>query len=203
MTNQDHFYWSRANRLGTHWRIPSLVVFLGYAILGTAVLSACELQEPTPAPISGGESEPGFVDLVLSYSENGTPITCDTTVTDLCGVRSGPCAQHEIMGAPDQVTFELQGQSTIEFGLLCHPVLDRADQNAPRNDLTIWATIASGSAIVSVSEDGAVFTVLQNLNSNDQSFDLSEQNIPLARFIRITGATSATSIAIDAVEALP
>lgn len=175
------------------------------AVFATLLASSgCELEEelPTPIPIGSDAGTSPYADLVVSFSENGIPVACDNSIGAVCGPSAGSCADHPSLGAPDSVVFELTGQNSLELALLCHPIIDRSDNGGLGNDFKVWATINSGRAIVSVSEDGSTYTILQELRLSDQSFDLAEQDIQFARFVQITGATSNTSISIDAVEAL-
>ncbi len=183
-------------------RQASLVgIFLTMLVVG---LSGCALEEAIPDSTgnSGDANTSPFADLVVSFSENGLPVACGNSIGAVCTSSSGSCSDHASLGAPDSTVFELTGQNSLEVGLLCHPIIDRSDNGGPGNDFRVWATVNSGSAVVSVSDDGSTYTVLQNLISNDQAFDLAEQNVQFARFVRITGASSNTSISIDAIEAL-
>lgn len=195
------------HRSGQHPSSRSLGKGTVGAVLSTLLLgslSSCAIEEEFPAPIpTGGDagSSP-YADLVVSYSENGIPVSCDSSVGAICGPSAGSCDDHASLGAPDSVAFELTGQNSLELALLCHPIIDRSENGGLGNDFKVWATVNAGSAVVSVSEDGSTYTILQSLISSDQAFDLAEQNVQFARFVRITGAVGNTSISIDAVEAL-
>jgi len=182
-------------------RVSHVGAILTMLVVG---LGGCALEEAIPDSTgnSGDAGSSPFADLVISFSENGLPVSCGNSIGAVCSSSSGSCTGHASLGAPDSLVFEITGQNSLEVGLLCHPIIDRSDNGGLGNDFRIWATVNSGSAVVSVSDDGSTYTVLQSLSSSDQAFDLAEQNVQFARFVRITGANGNTSISIDAIEAL-
>jgi hypothetical protein len=158
--------------------------------------------EPQPSKLTdaGGSA---FVDLVLSYTESGNPVTCTDSIAPVCQTQTGDCSDHPVLGAPDSQSFSLVGPGQIEVGFLCQPIVDRAPNSELSPDFRVWATIESGTgAIVSVSEDGSNYVVLDNLIRNDQTFDLANRGLEYARFLRIAVEAGAT-LQIDSIEALP
>ncbi len=177
-----------------------------WAALCCVACLGCTAQPPDvgPQPSKLADAgEPGFVDLVISYTENGNPVTCTDSIAPLCQTQSGACSNHPVLGAPDNQRFTLVGPGQIEVGFLCQPIVDRAPNSDLSPDFRIVSTIESGSGgIVSVSEDGSTYLVLDNLIRDDQSFDLSNRGLEYARFVRIA-VEAGTSLSIDAIEALP
>ncbi|MCP4448413.1 MAG: hypothetical protein GY811_24185 [Myxococcales bacterium] len=167
---------------------------------------ACTAQspyvEPQPSrfPDAGG---PAYVDLVVSYSQDGVPVTCTDSLAPVCQAQEGACGDHAVLGAPDGQSFSMQGASQLEVGFLCQPIVDRAPNSDLSPDFVIWGNVESGSgAVVSVSEDGSNFVVLDSFVSDDQSFDLSSGDLEYVRFVRIASQSGA-ALSIDAIEALP
>lgn len=156
--------------------------------------------QPSQLADAGG---PAYVDVVISFTQDGVPVTCTETVAPICQEPSGPCANHAVLGAPDGQTFPLQGAAQLEVGFLCNPIVDRAPNSELSPDFKVWGTIDSGTGgVVSVSEDGSNYIVLDNFIRDDQSFDLSNRGLDYVRFVRISSESGA-SLRIDAIEVLP
>ncbi len=166
---------------------------------------ACEAAPPEVDPIPSGNADagsPGYVDLVVSYVEAGTPITCTDTIGGICAVQAGVCADHAVLGAPDGRSFDLTSGSQIEVGFLCQPIVDRAPNSDLSPDFRVVSSFAGvGNAIVSVSEDGSNFTVLDTFSSDNQEFDLANEGLEFVKFVRIANSGSST-LSIDAIEVL-
>jgi hypothetical protein len=176
----------------------------GLAMLAL-VLWACDATPPEVDPIPSGTPDAGsagYVDLIVSYTENGSPITCSESVGALCSVQTGPCADHAALGAPDGRTYQLEGNGQIELGFLCQPIVDRAEGSNLTADFRLVGTLDSGTgAVLSVSEDGTSYQVLDTVVSDNQEFDLANEGLELVRFVRIAGQGGAT-LSIDAIEVL-
>lgn len=168
-------------------------------------LCACEAAPPDVAPIPSGSADAGiqgFVDLVVSYDNAGNPVTCTEEVAGLCRVQTGVCADHAVLGAPDGRSFDLEGGSQIELGFLCQPIVDRAPSSNLSSDFRVVGTFAGiGNAVVSVSEDGSTYIVLNTFLSDNQEFDLAIERLEFVKFVRISNIGSAV-LSIDAVEVL-
>jgi hypothetical protein len=168
-------------------------------------LCACEAESPEVDPIPSGTPDagsPGFVDLIVSYDEAGTPITCTESVGAICSIQGGICADHAVLGAPDGISFDLAAGSQIEVGFLCQPIIDKAPNSDLSPDFRVVSTFAGvGSAIVSVSEDGSTFIVLDTFLRDNQEFDLANEGLEFVKFVRIANSGSAT-LSIDAIEVL-
>lgn len=171
---------------------------LSFCLLG------CEAIPPDVAPIGSGSDAggPGFVDLIVSYTEAGSPVTCTDSVSDLCTLQTGPCSNHPVLGAPDGNHFELQGGGQLEVGFLCQPIVDRAPNSDLSPDFRIVGTLSgTGGAVISVSQDGSEFTVLDTVVRDNQEFDLATEGLEFIRFVRIA-STSGSAMSIDAIEGL-
>ena len=171
------------------------------AVLG---VPACDTSPPTPpskSPLADAGA-PAYADLIVSYSENGIAETCTESIPSICQVQEGPCAGHPVLGAPDSVTHQLVDEDTIEVGFLCNPIIDRAVDSNLSPDFRVLAVVQQGQAVVSASQDGSTFFALGNLNTDNQSFDLANEQLDFARFVQIAGEPGAV-IVIDAVEVIP
>jgi hypothetical protein len=179
--------------------------FEGILVLLTLCICACDAQPPAVDPIPTGQADAGgsgYVDLIVSYDEAGTTVTCTEAVGSICSVQTGPCAGHPVLGAPDGSTFDLSSGSQIELGFLCQPIVDRAPNSDLSPDFRVVATFAGvGNAIVSVSEDGSNYTVLDTFTRDNQEFDLATESLEFVKFVRIANSGSAT-LSIDAIEVL-
>ena len=171
----------------------------------TLCLCACEATPPEVDPIPSASADAGaqgFVDLVVSYDNAGTPVTCTEAVGSICSVQTGPCADHAVLGAPDGQSFDLQSGSQIEVGFLCQPIVDRAPNSDLSPDFQVVGTFAgTGNAVVSVSEDGSTFIVLDTFLRDNQQFDLANESLDFVKFVRIANSGSAV-LSIDAIEVL-
>ena len=186
-------------------------VILGSAetwVVGLAVLwsVACTAHspdvEPQPSKLVDAGA-PAFVDLVVSYTEEGSPITCTDSIAPVCQTQTGVCSNHPVLGEADNQSFSLVGPGQIEVGFLCQPIVDRAPNSELSPDFRIWGMIDSGSgAIVSVSENGSDYFVLDNWTRDNQAFDLSNRGLEYARFVRVAAGPGA-SVSMDAIEVLP
>ncbi len=176
-----------------------------FALFCVASLS-CTAQPPDvePQPNTFADAGgPGFVDLVLSYTEGGIPVTCTNSIAPVCQTQVGMCSNHPVLGAPDDQSFSLVGPGQLEVGFLCKPIVDRAPTSELTPDFRVWATIESGiGAIISVSEDGSEYIVLDDMIRDDQTFDLSNRGLEYARFVRVAVPAGAT-LQIDSIEVLP
>ena len=177
----------------------------GFALFCVASLN-CTAQEPNVGPQPNPFADaggPGFVDLVLSYTEGGNPVTCTDSIAPVCQTQVGICSNHPVLGAPDDQRFSLVGPGQIEVGFLCQPIVDRAPNSELTPDFRVWATIESGiGAIVSVSGDGTEYVVLDDMIRDDQTFDLSNRGLEYARFVRLAVPAGVT-LQIDSIEVLP
>lgn len=176
-----------------------------YRVALLAIVTACTAPaaEVPPSPSDLADAGvPTFADLVLSFTESGSPVSCTESIAAICQQQAGVCAGHAALGSPDGVSFELEANGLLEIGFLCDPVVDKASLSEITPDFQVWATLsAGGSAVVSVSEDGSTYQQLDNFVSDNQTFDLSSQEIDFVRFVRI--ATNAnTTMSVDAFEAL-
>jgi hypothetical protein len=118
-------------------------------------------------------------------------------------VQTGACADHPVLGPPDGRSFVLEGNGQIELGFLCQPIVDRASNSNLTADFRLVGTLDAGSgAVLSVSEDGSDYVVLDTVVSDNQEFDLANEGLELVRFVRIATA-SGTTLSIDAIEVLP
>ncbi len=183
------------------WAISRTAI--GWSVLSWA---GCTAQppdvEPQPSKLADAGSS-AFADLIVSYTEAGNPITCTDSLAPVCQTQTGVCSNHPVLGAADNQSFSLVGPGQIEVGFLCQPIVDRAPNSELSPDFRILGTIDSGSgAIVSVSENGSDYFVLDNWTRDDQSFDLSNRGLEYARFVRVAAELGA-SVSIDAIEALP
>lgn len=168
-------------------------------------LCACEAKSPEVDPIPTGTTDAGgagFVDLIVSFDEAGSPVTCTESVGAICSVQGGICADHAVLGAPDGISFDLTSGSQIEVGFLCQPIVDRAPNSDLSPDFRVVSTFDGiGAAIVSVSEDGSTFTVLDTFLRDNQEFDLANERLDFVKFVRIANSGSST-LSIDAIEVL-
>lgn len=169
-------------------------------------LGACDATPPEVDPIPVGNADastPGYVDLIVSYTEGGSPVTCSESVGALCSVQTGPCADHAVLGAPDGTSFSLESNGQLEVGFLCQPIVDRSVGSDLTPDFRLVGTLDGGSgAVLSVSEDGSSYTVLDTIVRDNQEFDLANEGLELVRFVRIANQSS-TALSIDAIEVLP
>lgn len=172
----------------------------------TLCLCACEAVPPEVDPIPSGTPDAGgggFVDLVVSYDDASGTVTCTADTGAICTPQTGVCADHAILGAPDGRSFDLLGGSQIELGFLCQPIVDRAPNSELSPDFRVVGSFAgTGNAIVSVSEDGSNYTLIDTFLRDDQEFDLANQGLEFVKFLRIANTGSAT-LSIDAIEVLP
>ncbi len=177
-----------------------------WAALWCVATLSCTAQPPDVEPQPSRLADAGastFVDLVVSYTEDGNPVTCTDSLAPVCQTQSGICSNHPLLGPPDEQSFSLVGPGQIEVGFLCQPIIDRAPDSDLSPDFRIVGSIESGSGgIVSVSEDGSTYIVLDNLIRDNQAFDLANRGLQFARFVRVAVEAGA-SIRIDAIEALP
>lgn len=158
-------------------------------------------MEPQPSEIADAGAST-YVDQVITYTQDGVPVTCTEELAPVCQAPTG-CPDHEVLGAPDGRTLTLDNGAQLEVGFLCDPIVDRAPNSDFSPDFIIWATIEQGpGAIVSVSEDGTDYVILDNLISDDQRFDLGIRGYEYARFVQIV-AEPGTTVLVDAIEVLP
>ena len=168
-------------------------------------LWACEAAPPEVDPIvsdSADAGTPGYVDLVVSYTEAGSPVTCTESVSALCSAQTGACANHPVLGAPDGRHFDLQGSEQLEVGFLCQPIVDRAPNSDLSPDFRIVGSVSgTGGAVLSVSSNGSEYVVLDTVLRDNQEFDLANKGLDFVRFVRIA-AESGAALSIDAIEVL-
>lgn len=172
-------------------------------MLGVSLL-ACEATSPQVDPIVTGTADagaPGYVDLVVSYTEAGGLVTCTESVSNICTTQTGACANHAVLGAPDGRNFELQSGGQIEVGFLCQPIVDRAINSELSHDFRFVGSVTSGQAVLSVSSDGSNYVVLDSIVRDNQEFDLANESLDFVRFVRIT-ADGGAALSIDAIEVL-
>ncbi len=190
----------RLRRLGQR-----VTAICGLTVCASAIV-ACTAQPPDVEPRPSAIADAGasaFVDLVVSYTQDGVPVTCTDELAPICQAPSGACSNHEALGPPDGRSIVLPNAAQLEVGFLCQPIVDRAPNSDLSPDFVVWGTVDSGSgAVVSVSEDGSEFIVLDHLLSDNQSFDLANRGLEYARFVRIV-TESGSQVSIDAIEALP
>ncbi len=179
--------------------------FKGIFLVLALCLCACEVQPPEVDRIPTGTTDAGlggFVDLIVSFDEAGSPVTCTDTIGSICSVQGGTCADHAVLGAPDGRSFDLSGGSQIEVGFLCQPIIDRAPNSDLSPDFRVVSTfVGVGAAIVSVSVDGSTYIVLDTFLRDNQEFDLANESLDFVKFVRITNSGSST-LSIDAIEVL-
>ena len=195
-------HWTESSKpqsSGGGWTVAALLIALG-------ATGACEAVPPDVGPMpsdlvdAGG---PGYVDLVVSFTDNGSLTTCADTTPTICEQQTGPCATHPVLGVPDGVTHSMQANDVLEVGFLCNPILDRTVNSEITADFRVWSTVSGpGGAIVSVSQDGSRYFDLGNLSSDDREFFLDNEQLEFVRFVRITAAAGDT-LSIDAIEAYP
>jgi hypothetical protein len=169
-------------------------------VLGLALLAACQASPPHVDLDVGdaGDIAPGYVDIVVAYTEGGVPTTCSNDLP-VCGGTPAMCGPTALLGAPDQVTYSLAPGDLIEVGLLCSYARERGPDTA---DLKLWSTFEAGaSALVQVTYDGSEWLDLGEIMASDAELDLQRVGIEIVRFVRISNHGSG-AIAIDAVEAL-
>ncbi len=155
-------------------------------------------NQPSQFADAGGST---YADLVVSYTEGGEQVSCTDNVAPLCETQTGVCADHPVFGAPDNRSITLVGPASLEVGFLCHPILDRAPGSELGSDFVVRATIDQGSGgVVSVSEDGSSYLVLDFLSRDDQAYDLAIREIEYARFVRIA-VDAGSTVTVDAIEA--
>lgn len=178
-----------------HARVSMVRALLALALMGCGIKSP-SVEDP------GAVTDAGqlFADVVLSYTVGGEPQACTEGIPPCDGAEAEPCGPTEVLGAPDDVTFELEAGGRLDLGFRCTSVVERGGASSP--DVAIWATVPEdANAVVEVSEDGANYEPWDELTMSNQSLDLATIDRTYARFIRIADRGGG-GILIDAVQAL-
>ena len=170
-------------------------------VIAATITAGCAAEAPdVPTPGRGVDAGAVFADVVLAYTQGGTPQVCGEGLPTCDGSASPACGPPEVLGPPDGASHVLEAGGRLDVGFRCTPVTERGGMGSP--DLKIWAQVPEGAgAVLEVSEDGASYEVWAQLVSSDQELDLATIDRTYVRFVRIADAGGG-GIAIDAVEAL-
>ena len=176
----------------------SMVRALGLAL--ALALAACVKSPAVPDPGAVTDAGQLFADVVVSYTVGGEPQACTEGIPPCDGSDPEPCGPTEVLGPPDDVTFELEAGGRLDIGFKCTSVVERG--GAATADVAIWATVPEGAdAVIEISEDGANYEPWDELTMTNQQLDLATIDRTYARFIRIADRGTG-GIQIDAVQAL-
>jgi hypothetical protein len=185
------------------------------------LLCACPATAPPVVvpPDNHGPTDEIFADVVLGFTEGPSTTSCvDASGVPVCG--SNPTPQracddaNNALGPPDGRTFSVLPNSRIQLGFLCDTItetgINAMDPNQPSDDFAVVATVGAGALpIVEVSIDGTHYAAVNFWHKTGNSFDPRggfQLEVPMweaARFVRISNSSSAGTIDVDAVVALP
>ena len=171
-----------------------------FLALGLVVVAACVKSPDVPEPGAAADAGTVYADVVLAFTEAGTPQICQGALP-ACDAEPGtPCGPPEVLGMPDGVMYPLEAGGRIDLGFRCGAVIERGGQGS--TDVTIFAQVpADASAVVEVSEDGATYEPWVTLEVSDQALDLATIERSYLRYIRIAD-TGGGGISIDAIEGI-
>lgn len=160
----------------------------------------CSASPEVPEPGAAVDAGSLFADVVISFTQAGTPQICSDGLPPCDGSTLEPCGAEQALGPPDDQTFSLDPGGRIDLGFRCTPATERGGVDSP--DLMIWATLVQGaSGVIEVSEDGTNYETWVQLTESDQEADLATIDRTYVRFLRISN-TGTAPIALDAIEAI-
>jgi hypothetical protein len=172
-----------------------------FHLLVSLAASACVTSSPSvPDPGQAADAGTVYADVILAYTEGGTPQTCQQALP-ACDAEPGePCGPPAVLGPPDTMTYALEAGGRIDLGFRCGAVVERGGQGSA--DVTIWATVPTdSSAVVEMSVDGVTYEPWVTLSVSNQPLDLATIEETYLRYLRIAD-TGGGGILIDAVEGI-
>jgi hypothetical protein len=171
------------------------------ALLAPALAAACVSSSPeVPTPGHAADAGTVYADVVLAYTQEGQPQTCQQALP-ACGDEPGEtCGPPAVLGPPDSMTYELENGGRLDLGFRCGAVVEHGGEGSA--DVTIWATVPEGaSAVVEASQDGVTYETWVTLSQSNQELDLATIEQTYLRYLRIAD-TGGGGILIDAVEGI-